>query len=66
MVEKEKLRIPQATKRGYVECPVGGCFDWSYPGSPTRRGRIQDGGMVCPTLCACEPEIYVYEGVYED
>ena len=37
------LKIPQATKKGYIECPVGGCFDWSYPTSKLRRGRVQGG-----------------------
>lgn len=58
------LKIPQATKKGYIECPIGGCFDWSYPTSKLRRGRVQVGGNVCPTLMAGEPEIYVFEGVY--
>lgn len=44
------LRIPQATGMGYIECPVWGCFDFSYPSSLTRRGRVQDGGRICPTL----------------
>lgn len=61
-----KLRIPQATSKGYVEVPVGGCFDWTYPDSKTRRGRVQGGGQICPTLMANDPEIYVFEGYYED
>lgn len=59
----EKLRIRQATSKGYVEVPVGGVFDASYPTSKTRRGRYQKG--LCPTLMAGESEIYVFEGVYE-
>lgn len=59
------LRIRQATKRGWVECPIGGVFDGSYLTSKTRRGRIQEGGAICPTLTAGEPEIYVFEGVNE-
>lgn len=68
MKEKgETLKIRQATSRGYVEVGVGGVFDGSYLSSPTRRGRVQGGGRICPTLCACEPEIYVFEGVeYEE
>lgn len=38
------LRIPQATRKGYIECPVWGCFDWNYPKSKLRRGRVQGGG----------------------
>lgn len=60
-----KLRIPQATSKGYVEVPVGGVFDGSYLTSKTRRGRVQGGGMLCPTLCAGESEIYVFEGVID-
>lgn len=56
------LKIPQATKKGYIEVPVGGIFDASYPNSKTRRGRYQGG--LCPTLTAGEPEIYVFEGLY--
>ena len=62
----EKLKIRQATKSGYIEIPVGGVFDGSYLSSATRRGRVQGGGMLCPTICAGEPEIYYFEGVYED
>ena len=62
---KNSLLIPQATSSGYAECPVGGCFDGSYLTSATRRGRVQGGGDLCPTLTAGEPEIYYYEGVEE-
>lgn len=55
------LKIPQATKKGFIEVPVGGCFDGSYPSSKTRRGRVQGGGQICPTLTAQEPEIYIFE-----
>lgn len=60
----EKLRIRQATSKGYIDVPVGGCFDWSYPESKTRRGRYQKG--LCPTLMAGDPEIYVFEGVIDE
>ena len=39
-----KLKIPQATSRGYIECEENGCFDWTYPTSKLRRGRVQGGG----------------------
>lgn len=39
-----KLRIPQATKIGYIEVEDGGLFDWTYPKSKFRRGRVQEGG----------------------
>ena len=46
----EKVKIKQATKKGYTECKVGGVADLSYPSSKTRRGRVQDGGDVSPGL----------------
>ena len=46
-----KLRIPQATKQGYIEVEPGGVFDAAYPDSPTRRGRVQNGGVFAPLLC---------------
>lgn len=47
--------VPSNTAEGYVECEVGGVLDISYPCSTTRRGRVQDGGTIAPTLtCGCE------------
>lgn len=46
------VRVKQATKKGYIECVEGGVADLSYPDSDTRRGRVQGGGNVCPTLTA--------------
>lgn len=58
-----KPRIPQATKQGYIEIEEGGVFDITYPGSTTRRGRVQGGGRICPTI-TCNPEaLAVYEGI---
>lgn len=37
----EKVRIKQATQKGYIECAVGGVADLSYPSSKTRRGRVR-------------------------
>lgn len=48
--EPKVLRIPQATKKGYEEVCQGGVFDGNYPNSTTRRGRVQEGGNICPTL----------------
>lgn len=58
----EPLRIPQATKQGYVEVLPGGLFDMSYPESKTRRGRVQEGGTVSPTLMASGEGSCLYEG----
>lgn len=52
--EGSKIAIRQATKKGYIECEIGGVADLSYPESKTRRGRVQDDGKVCPTLTATE------------
>ena len=47
------IYIRQATKQGYIACKNGGVFDCSYPTSKLRRGRVQEGGNVSPTL-TCE------------
>ena len=44
-IMEDKVRIPQATKEGFIECEVGGVYDGSYPDSKTRRGRVQGGGV---------------------
>ena len=51
-----EIKIKQATKDGEIICKVGGCFDASYPDSKTRRGRVQEGGDVVPTLTASSSE----------
>lgn len=50
--EGNKIAIKQATKLGYIECEVGGVADLSYLESKTRRGRVQSGGQIRPTLTA--------------
>lgn len=55
-----RLKIPQATEKGYIEVNPNGAFDYAYPSSKTRRGQVQMGGVVTPTL-TCSSEIYVYE-----
>ena len=60
------LKIPQATSKGYIEVKPYGAFDWSYPDSLTRRGRVQgDHGDISPTIM-CQNEILVYEGIEDD
>lgn len=61
----EPLCIPQATKQGYIEVPPGSVFDASYPDSKTRRGRVQEGGQVSPTLMAGGEAPCYYEGKCE-
>ena len=53
-VQKDNLclEIKQATKEGSIRCKVGGCYDASYPDSKTRRGRVQEGGDITPTITA--------------
>ena len=59
------LKIHQATKCGYIEVPPGGIFDASYPNSKNRRGRVQGGGKICPTI-QCSGELLLYEGIMAD
>ena len=51
------ILIPQATKKGYIEMDLPGVCDLSYPNSKTRRGRVQEGGKVSPTLTAASQDI---------
>ena len=52
---KNTIRIPNATKRGCLECGIKGVFDASYPNSKKRRGRVQgvlgniSPGLMCGT-----------------
>ena len=63
--EGNKIAIRQATKKGYIECEIGGVADLSYPESKTRRCRVQDGGNICPTLTATETGVCRIESVNE-
>lgn len=38
-VNKGKLRVKEATKKGYVDIAPGECVDLTHPNSNTRRGR---------------------------
>ena len=58
----EPLRIPQATKKGFIEVMTGSLFDMSYTESKTRRGRVQEGGTISPTLMASGEAPCYYEG----
>lgn len=57
----KKVKIRQATKQGFIECIVGGAVDLSYPNSKTRRGRVQEGGLICPTITASNIGICIIE-----
>ena len=45
-----RIGIKQATEQGYIECRIGGAVDLSNPSSTTRRGRVQGGGGISPTI----------------
>ena len=59
-----KVKVQQATKKGYIECNIGGVADLSYPNSKTRRGRVQDDGETSPTITATETGIHKIESPY--
>lgn len=44
------IKIRQATDKGFIELKNGGVADLTYPSSKTRRGRVQNNGMICPTI----------------
>jgi len=61
-VQKDNyVLIPQATKKGYIECNVPGVADLSFPDSKTRRGRVQEDGEICPTLMAGQQDVCYIE-----
>lgn len=57
--EEVVLIISQATRGGGIPVGAYGAFDMSYPNSKTRRGRVQEGGDVSPTITASNQEIAV-------
>ena len=46
----ERIGIKQATKDGIIEMTIPGVCDLSYPTSIYRRGRVQGGGQIAPTI----------------
>ncbi len=60
-MREPKILIPQATKKGYIEMKLPGVCDLSYPNSKTRRGRVQEGGKVSPTLTSSSQDICYIE-----
>lgn len=57
----EHCKNQAGNEKGFIECVVGGAVDLSYPNSKTRRGRVQDGGRICPTITAQTTGICVIE-----
>ena len=39
------VKVKQNTKSGFAKCELGGVVDLAYPGSKTRRGRVQGWGL---------------------
>lgn len=63
--EEIKIRIKQSTKTGYIEMCNGGICDVSYPESKYRRGRVQGGGYISPTLTTSPGNLVIIELVEE-
>lgn len=57
------MRIKANNKQGFFELTNGGVFDAMYPRSKTRRGRVQGGGHICPTI-AVDFEVLRMESKY--
>ena len=49
-VVMEKVKVKEATAKGYAEIGVGGVMSVAYPESETRRGRVIEEGNISPTL----------------
>lgn len=58
------VKVKQNTKSGFAKCELGGVVDLAYPGSKTRRGRVQ-GGWISPTVTTT-PSLYRIEEVQID
>ena len=58
---KNTIRIPNATRVGYLECGEKGVFDASYPGSKTIRGRVQGvlGNILPGLMCGTQNLILI-------
>ena len=59
-----KIRIKQATKKGYIEMENGGVADFSYPTSQMRRGRVQEGGRISPTIMSSNSGVCKVDAVW--
>lgn len=54
------LKVPEATKKGYIEVKDGDCFDWTHPNSKTRRGRQMKDKSNCLTVSGYDFRQYVH------
>jgi DNA (cytosine-5)-methyltransferase 3A len=59
----EPLRVPEATKQGYVDIEPGDCVDLTFPSSKTRRGRSMKDKSNC--LTTASSELYQYCGTVD-
>jgi DNA (cytosine-5)-methyltransferase 1 len=64
--ENNGVNVCQATKQGFIFCPVGGIFDSSYPKSKLRRGRVQGNGHVCPTITTSPENLWIVTEIFEE
>lgn len=48
----ETIEIKENNKRGHTTLEIGGVFDGGYLTSKTRRGRVQGGGNIVPSITA--------------
>ena len=54
------MKIRNATKQGWIDCPIGGVLNIAFPESKLRRGRVIENGTICPTLdTGCEVGVVV-------
>jgi hypothetical protein len=58
-LKKSELSKPQS--KVLLNALWGGLVDLSYPNSKTRRGRVQEGGTICPTITAQNTGICLIE-----
>ena len=56
-MSKDRIKIKQCVKQGYIEMDNGGVADLSYPTSKLRRGRVQGDGWICPAL-TCQSGVH--------
>lgn len=62
-VQSSKLKVAEATAKGYTEIMQGDCVDLSNPNSKTRRGRNMKHKANCLTT---SPEFYQYCGTIDN
>ena len=67
-----KIGVKEATEKGYAVLKIPGFVNLSYPSSKSRRGRVQGGGGICPTLTTTSEgvckivEAHIEDYLYKD